>query len=79
MVRAKQRFCPLCRRWYSWGFDFSRHSCCKKYPALRMEFGWELVETLKGKEYVDESRRIMLSTQKSESITEEKNVRRTRM
>jgi len=69
-MRVKHRFCPLCRKWYPWGYGFSRHKCCKKYPSLRMEFGWELVEHFKGKEYVEESRRIMQSTQEKNSFKE---------
>jgi len=60
---TKQRFCPLCRNWFIWGSGFSKHYCCKKYPSLRMEFGWELAEKLHGKEFVAESRRIMIETQ----------------
>ena len=52
---VKHRFCPLCREWYAWGYGYTRHKCCKKYPALKLEFGWEAVEQLKGKEYVAES------------------------
>lgn len=60
---TKQRFCPLCRKWFPWGDEFGRHECCKQYPALRLEFGWEIVRKLRGKEYEDESRRIMIETQ----------------
>ena len=69
-MRVKHRFCPLCRKWYAWGYGFVRHNCCKKYPALKLEFGWELVKQLKGKEYVAESRRIMLATQEANSFKE---------
>lgn len=62
-ITIKQRFCPLCRHWYPWGYVFQRHKCCKKHPTLVMEFGWEMVERLHGKEYVQESRRIMQQTQ----------------
>ena len=71
-MKVKHRFCPLCRKWYMWGYGFGRHGCCKTYPALKLEFGWELVEQLKGKEYVAESRRIMLATQDAESFKEPK-------
>lgn len=67
---VKHRFCPLCRKWYVWGYGFSRHKCCKKYPALKLEFGWELVEHIKGKEYLAESRRIMYATQEVNSFKE---------
>lgn len=35
-----------------------------------MEFGWELVEQLRGKEYVAESRRTMQATQEKNSFKE---------
>jgi len=69
---VKHRFCPLCRQWYVWGYGFTSHKCCKKYPALKLEFGWETVERLRGKEYVAESRRIMLATQEANSLKESK-------
>lgn len=70
VMKVKHRFCPLCREWYPWGYGFSRHKCCKKYPSLKLEFGWELVERLKGKEYLAESRRIMYATQEKNSFKE---------
>lgn len=69
-MKVKHRFCPLCREWYPLGYGFVSHKCCKKHPALKLEFGWELVERLKGKEYIADSRRIMLATQEKNGFKE---------
>ena len=69
-MKVKHRFCPLCRQWYPQGYGFVRHKCCKKYLALKLVFGWDFVKQLKGDEFVEESRRIMLATQEKNSFKE---------
>jgi len=47
-----------------------KHKCCKKYPALKLGFGWDFVKQLKGDEFVEEGRRIMFATQERNSFKE---------
>ena len=69
-MKVKHRFCPLCREWYPLGYGFISHKCCKKHPALRLEFCWQFVKQFKGEEFVEESRRIMHATQEKNSFKE---------
>ena len=69
-MKVRHRFCPLCREWYPRGYGFVRHECCKKYPAIKIEFDWKFVKQLKDDEFVEESMRIMLATQDKNSFKE---------